>query len=350
MDAPRIGQVRVLLVQTAFLGDIILFTSVISAVKERHPDAEIWLLTTAAGEEALRFDSRLSRIIVFKKRGEDAGLGGLFRLARQLRESNFSVVYSAHKSFRTALLLWLAKIPERIGFDAALGGFLYSKTLAAQGSHAVERLLSLIGDPQELSPKHGLALTACPDAEIRAEQRDWARSSKRVLVAPGSAWETKRWSKEHYKDVVLKLIAEGWDVAVIGAPDERPVCEFVAAGTGARFFAGGTSIAQAIWLVKNAQLILCNDSALLHAASAFKVPTAAVFCATTPEQGFGPWQNISEIFGAEELECRPCGRHGGRRCPTGTGACMKNPGPVEVFAGIQRLMTRSAGESQAEVN
>jgi heptosyltransferase-2 len=112
----------------------------------------------------------------------------------------------------------------------------------------------------------------------------------------------------------------------------------VAGGTEVIDLTGKTDIAETMYIVKNARLIVCNDSMALHMASAFKVPNVAIFCATSPQFGFGPWKNRAVVVEKKDLTCRPCRRHGGRSCPTGTEACMKDLSPDEVIGAIKSLL------------
>lgn len=339
MAAPRIRQVKILLVQTGFLGDIILSTPVIGAMHELHPNCELWILTTEQGKSLVSNDKRVSGVLTFAKRGAEAGLAGLFRKAKKLKEKQFDLVYSLHKSFRTSLLLWLAGIPKRVGFSAASGSFLYSEQKRLQGDHAVVRALSIIGDGSVLSEKHELSLHLSAERQETEELLAWQKAAqKKVVIAPGSVWETKRWAKEHYRQVAQKCLDNGWKVAVLGSNQEREVCNFVSKGLSIETFGNSTSIDQAMWVVKHADLVICNDSALLHVASAFKVPTVAIFCATSPKFGFGPWRNKSRVVELLDLECRPCRRHGSQSCPTGTRACMELLLPERVMASINELL------------
>ena len=101
-------------------------------------------------------------------------------------------------------------------------------------------------------------------------------------------------------------------------------------------------MAEALPLYQDAALVVCNDSLALHLASAFKVPNVAVFCATSPEFGFGPWENCAEVVEKKELACKPCRRHGSMKCPTGTESCMNDLGADKVISAIQNVMDKNS--------
>jgi heptosyltransferase-2 len=145
-------------------------------------------------------------------------------------------------------------------------------------------------------------------------------------------------------------MAKDYPVVLLGAPSERAVSEKVARGIDVINLAGKTDISDAMLLVSNARLVVCNDSMALHMASAFKVPNVAIFCSTSPSFGFGPWQNNAVVLERDELECKPCGAHGWKRCPTGTEACMRELTPQTVVAAAEKLLGIDSGPRDRQVN
>jgi heptosyltransferase-2 len=154
-----------------------------------------------------------------------------------------------------------------------------------------------------------------------------------VALAPGSVWATKRWP--HYPSLA-RLLADRARVVVIGGSDDGPIARSVidAAGESNVIDATGrlTLLASAE-LIGRARAIVTNDSAPLHLASAMGTPTVAIFGPTVPAFGFGPLAGRSAIVEDDLLACRPCDRHGPRRCPLGHWKCMLLQTPERV-AGI----------------
>jgi len=337
---------RLLLVQTGFFGDVVLSTPVIAGLNKIHSGAELWVMTTPAASELVRHDPLVAGVISFDKRGVNAGPGGLWAAARDLRRRHFDAAYALHRSYRTALLLRLAGVPRRIGFRQAALGFLYHRQVSRQGPHEVLRNLCLLeGERAGIELSGDLRIFPPPDDKVSPALRDAAGGRGRTAVlAPGSAWPTKMWDWRGYRRVAEHLLGRGWRVVVIGSAGEVPVADRVAAGLGVANIAGKASLGEAVWLMSRAGLTVCNDSLALHLASAFKVPAVAVFCATSPAFGFGPWRNRAEVVEKRGLSCKPCRRHGGRRCPAGTQACMAGLPAEEVIAAIERVC---AAPSQA---
>lgn len=332
---------KILLVQTSFLGDTVLSTPVIAAIKKLYPTAELWMMVTPQAKALVERDPLLAGVIVFAKRGADAGIRGLWNKAREIRQQSFDMAYSLHKSWRTALVLALAKIPVRIGFSTAKLGFLYTRTVAREASlHDVLRNLCILGTtPGADSPDAELRLYAPDVSQLSTSVQQVVTSPPYVVLVPGSAWPTKMWNWEGYREVAQHFLARSKKVVVVGGPDEVAVARKVSESLPVQNLTGIASIAELLSVIKNAALVVCNDSMALHVASAFKVPTVPIFCATSPRFGFGPWRNRATIIEKEGLSCKPCRRHGGTVCPTGTESCMRDVPAPTVIAAAERLLS-----------
>ena len=332
---------KILLLQTSWLGDTILSTPVISNLNKIYPDSEIWMLTTRASAALVERDPLLRGVLTFDKRRKDRGAAGLIRTVRKIRQMNFDIAYSLHKSYRTSLLLWLSGIPQRVGFYDAGFRFLYHRLRRrALDRHDVHRNLSLLsGDfPGDVLDDE-LRLFAPEISEVdRNVAQAVAGLDHYIVLVPGSAWTTKMWPWEGYRAVARHLLEKGRPVVLLGDSSETTVNEQVAEDLQVTNLAGKTSIADAMFVIRNADLIICNDSMALHMASAFKVPGVAIFCSTSPAFGFGPWKNKAIVLEKENLECKPCGPHGRKRCPTGTEACMREVPPKRVIDAAEELL------------
>ncbi len=332
---------KILLVQTSFLGDTILSTPLIAALKKLHPDAELWIMTTPLAATLVKRDPLLTGVIPFAKRGLERGIKGLLRQAHKLRKMNFDMAYSLHRSARTSLLLALSRIPEKIGFKNAKLAFLYDITRPRpQELHDVLRNLALLNNGSQNTNLPDQLRLFAPEKRALAPllQTELPAPGSYVLMVPGSAWETKRWSAAGYHKVAKHLLKRGWLVVLLGSNEEVDVCQEVAGNLEVINLAGRGDLDSALYLTKHARLMVCNDSMALHMASACKIPTVVIFCATVPEFGFGPWQNRAIIVEKKGLSCRPCARHGNRQCPNQTRACMDELSEVEVIKAIDTLL------------
>ena len=238
-------------------------------------------------------------------------------------------------------MLWLARIPLRIGFSQAAFSFLYHRRVVRPRQvHEVRRNLALLREvaggleyKDELRVFTEEQLPRAPEIEGLL-----GCAGGYVVVAPGSVWPTKRWSAAGYRRVVEYLIAQGERVVLLGSREEAATARQVGEGLCVFDLVGRISLADSMKIVKQAKAVICNDSLVLHLASAFKIPTVVVFCATSPAFGFGPWKNRAEIVERRDLPCKPCRRHGGHRCPSGTEECMRGLSASEVIAAFERIL------------
>jgi heptosyltransferase-2 len=160
-----------------------------------------------------------------------------------------------------------------------------------------------------------------------------------IGIAPGSVWATKRWSVDGFAAVASALCQQGARCVVIGAPEDRERADAVVAAAGPRAISlvGRTDIATVVAVIDRLDLLVANDSAPMHIACAVGTPVVAVFCATTPALGYGPWGARARVVEAP-LACRPCQRHGGNSCPRGTEDCIRLITPAAVLAAAQTLL------------
>ena len=337
---------RILLAQTSFLGDVVLATSLARAVEEARPEDELFWLVRPDAAALLRPGAGAERVLVFDKRGSDRGWRGLFAAAKRLRGLHFDVAIAAQRSLRTALLLALAGIPRRIGFAGAPGALLYHERVPRRGAHARDRLLALaapLGAAAENPPAPALAIDPAAARSFEAELRaaGVAPGERLLLVAPGSAWATKRWPAARFAEAAQSLLGAQVDrVVVIGGAGDRGLAAEIAARLASGRvvdLTGRTDTAGMVAALSQATLVLANDSAPAHVAAALGVPVVAVFGPTVPEQGFAPLGASVRVVGLR-LECRPCSRHGSERCPIGTHACMRDLAAADVAEAGRELL------------
>lgn len=328
---------KILLVAASFIGDTILSTPVVDGIRRLHPDASLSIMTTPGSAPLLVHDPRIDHIITFDKRNREKGISGMIRKAAELRRSRFDRVYSLHRSYRTTALLFLAKIPVRIGFDDARLRFLYTRTARRhRDRHAVIANLSILfeeADEQTFDTR--MTLYAPEKEQISPATRELTLHLPRpyALLAPGSVWATKQWDISGFFATARYLLDRGIAVVLTGSPGDRETCGQISRDLPVVDLSGKIPLTDTMAMVKNSCLVVCNDSMALHMASAFGTPTVAVFCATSPSIGFGPWKNPNaRVVEDNSLACRPCGRHGGMTCPAGTGACMKIPAETVIQA------------------
>jgi heptosyltransferase-2 len=341
---------RILLVQTAFLGDVILTTPLLAALRRHDPNAELAMLVTPAAAPLVASHPALDRVLVDDKRGGGRAVLGLVGLVRRLRAQRFTTAIAAHKSVRTALALGAAGIPRRIGFATAPAAALYTERVPRPlDRHDRDRLLGLLtplGVPRlpDALTRPWIAVDAATRARAAALLAPHASDRHPfAAICPGSAWRTKRWPTAAFGALVRTLVADGYRCLLLGAPDEHALTAAVqqASGNRAVDLAGQTDMPLLAAVMAHAAVAITNDSAPMHVATAAGVPQVAIFCATVPGQGYGPLGPRALVV-QRDLACRPCGRHGGARCPRGTDDCMDLVTVEDVRAAVARVRALAA--------
>ncbi len=319
-----------LIIQTAFLGDVVLTTPLLAALAERHGPVDV--VTTPAAAALVETHPAVGTVLRYDKRGADRGLGGLWRLGARLRARRYARVYLPHRSWRSAALALLARAGERVGFADAPAAPTYTRRVPRpRTGHEVERLLSLAGpEPESAAPAPPVhvALTADDRAAADAWLRGRGVGDGFVALAPGSIWGTKRWPG--YAELAAALEVP---VVVVGGREDAALAETVAAAAPGRVHnaAGALGLRGSAALLARAAVLVTNDSAPLHLATAVGTPVVAVFGPTVPAFGFGPRGARDVVVEHRSLSCRPCSAHGPQVCPLGHHRCMREL-PVEAVA------------------
>ncbi len=329
-----------LVVQTSFLGDVVLTTPLVSALRRCVAPRRLDVLVRPEAAPLLDGHPDVDRVLIDDKRGRDRGALGALRIAGRLRRERFDVVVSPHRSLRTALVLAAARIPRRVGFRDSRGAFLYHQRVPRdRRRHDVERNLALVTPFGGVPDEPALHLPVTPAAAASAGALLPAGPGPLVGLAPGSVWATKRWTAGGFAAVAAGLASAGARCVLLGGPDEVSLAEEIRARSGGRalVLAGKTDVATLVAVVDRLALLVCNDSAPMHVACALGVPVVAVFCATTPALGYGPYGPRATVVEAD-LACRPCARHGGRRCPRGTEDCMRLVEPATVLTAARAAL------------
>ncbi len=316
-----------LVVQTAFLGDVVLTTPLLAALAVG--DGPLDVVTTPAAASLLETHPAVRHVIPYDKRGADRGWRGLRALAGRLQAERYGVAYLPHRSLRSAALALLARIPRRVGYRDGWR-YLYTESHPRPAAgHEIDRLLALAGQPASPADMPSLGLTA---ADVEAATR-WLREARIappfVALAPGSIWGSKRWP--HFPELARRLAGRARAV-VVGSREDAPLAAHI---VGAANACGALTLRQSAALVQQASVLVTNDSAPLHFAQAVGTPTVAIFGPTIPAFGFGPRGLRDQVLGVGGLTCRPCSPHGPARCPLGHHSCMQSLAVDEVVRAIE---------------
>jgi heptosyltransferase-2 len=312
---------KILIIQTAFIGDVILATALIEKIKAHFSEAEIDFLLRKGNESLLLGHPKLRNVLIWNKK--EAKQKNLYRLIQQVRQENYDVVINVQRHLSTGLLTAFSGAKMSIGFQKNPLSFLFTRQIAhlfGDGTHEVERNQSLIKsftDDQASKPK-------LYPSEGDFEQVRLYKRNRYVCIAPASVWFTKQYPREKWAELCNHLPKET-TIYLLGAASDQGLCEWIKTNSehpDIQILAGKISLLASAALMKDAVMNYVNDSAPMHLASAMNAPTSAVYCSTVPAFGYGPLADESKIIETSEpLPCRPCGNHGAKTCPEGHFKC-----------------------------
>ena len=323
-----------LIIQTSFLGDVVLSTPLIAHLART---GVVDVVTNPGAAPLLAGNPAIRRVILYDKRGADDGVAGLFRVAARVRaESPGSTAYLAQGSLRSAALAVAAGYRRRIGFNTSAGKWLYTQRMThRREQHHAERLLRLaIGNDPVVEPA-ALIPSLFPSDDDRESvaallSTSGANEQTVIAFAPGSAWATKRWPR--FPELAAALASHGRIVVIGGTADREFATAIRSAVPNIIDATGKLSLLASAELIRRAVLLVTNDSLPQHLASAMGTPTVTIYGPTIPGFGFGPLAPRSSTVGHEFLDCRPCHPHGPPECPLGHHRCMRDLGGADVLS------------------
>jgi heptosyltransferase-2 len=316
---------KVLVIQTAYLGDTVFTSALVASLARRWPQARLELCVAPRGRDVALAMPNVSQVHVFEKRGKDKTLAGFSRMASILRERQFDLAVLPHRSLRTALLARRAGIPLRVGFAGNVGSLFYTSRVRTKARGFLEREADLArhfgAEPGAMLLK---PLPECLDAARGALGP--ALREPLAAICLGSEWETKIWPDSRMAQLLRTLRERGFRPVLLGGPQERASAHAVGAAGGC-IDTTGNPIGEALAILSFCALAVGGDTGLVHAARALGVPTVAIFGPTTSEvHQFGPRERAVSL----NLDCSPCSAHGSRRCPLGHHRCMRDLEPTLV--------------------
>ncbi len=339
---------RILIIQTAFIGDCVLTTPFIRRTREAYgEDAVVAVLTTPDGKGVFDGNPNIDEIIVYDKRNSDARLSTHFGVVNDLLARKFDIAFLPHRSFRTGLMAMMARIPERVGFTKSGGSIFYTKSVQKQMDlPEPERLLDLITVFGHRPKPCPLEVFPGKAREKKAEEllaKIGLADKRFVTVAPGSVWGTKRYPTDLFVEVIRGLFKEKLveNAILLGGESDADLCDKIIAkaGSGTFSLAGETDILTSAVIISKSKLFIGNDSGPSHLAAAVGTPVVTIFGPTIPEFGFIPYgDNVTIVEPPIELKCRPCSPHGKMDCPRGDHACMMSIFPDKIIGAAARAL------------
>ena len=339
-------QKKILVIQTAFPGDAILTLPFIQELKKQKANYFIDVLCIPLTAEIFEASPYIDSVIQMDKKGKQKSFFSFLRFIKELRLKNYDIVFSPHRSLRSALITLSLSVKESYGFENSSLKFAYKYCVKYDPfNHEVRRNLEFI-DSDFSGEKWRILPEILVSKDSKKRVLDYLNENgikKFVAIAPGTVWETKKYPIEYFKLVVQYFTKNEFNVIVIGSAEDKILCENLTMD-GEKFVfitAGEFSFIETIELLKSCSLLICNDSAPTHMGMCADIPVLTIYCSTVPEFGFYPYNNRSDYISFNELNCKPCGIHGFNSCPTATFDCAKLLDPKVVIAKAEKLIANA---------
>ncbi|MFM7015584.1 MAG: glycosyltransferase family 9 protein [Bacteroidota bacterium] len=316
---------KVLVIQTAFIGDVILCTSLIASIKNSNPSCEIDVLVRKGNEGLLTNNPHVRLVHTWDKTKNK--ISSVFTVVQSIRKEHYDLIINLQRFASSGIMTVLGGAKETRGFDKNPLSFLFTKKFnhqidTANPTHEINRNFLLAADICEVLMRPSL------HPSVKDVERISIYTHKNfICIAPASVWFTKQLPFEKWVELIQKYNAlkpDNWIYILGGKGDKKLGDELISRSEISTItnLSGEMNFLESAALMKRAQMNYVNDSGPLHICSAMNAPVTAFFCSTTPNYGFGPLSDQSIIIESQgKLACKPCGLHGYKACPKGHFSC-----------------------------
>ena len=312
---PEFLKKKILIIQTAYLSDVILATSLAEKLFEHFPYAQIDFMLRKGTEALLENHPFIHKLYLWDKRKER--YKSLIKIIADIRKERYLYVINLQPYLSSGIVTVFSGSTVKIGFENNPVSKYFNKTFKYDKNdkkHEIDRLHVLIKSITDADP-------AMPHLYPDMQQiKKTARYKKMqyITISPASEWYGKQLPAEKWI-LLIKNLEKNYKIYLLGAPEDKTLCESIRLkAESPRTFnlAGKLSLLESAALMKDAVMNYTNDSVPLHLATAMNAPVTAVYCSTVPSSGFVPLSDDAYIVETgKELSCRPCGINGKKHCP-----------------------------------
>jgi len=329
---------KILVRSTNWVGDAVMTTPALVALRSQYPQAEIVVLANPLVAELFQFHPSVDRVMIYDKKGWHQGVRGMLRLVKEIRTEHFDAAFMLQNAIEAALIAWFARIPRRAGYTTdgrrLLLNYPVTVTAADKQLHHTDYYLGLLTQLGISGGDNKLCL-ACSETEQR-----WAgevlQSDNVIAINPGAAYgSAKRWLPERFA-AVADTLALHYDARILltGGPGEIEIGADIAAAMKCQPLnkIGKTSVREMMSLLAHSRLLVTNDSGPMHVAAAFSTPIVAVFGPTDHTTTCPASANVKIV--RKQVDCAPCML---RQCPTDH-RCMTEITAADVIIAAKQLL------------
>ncbi len=332
-------QQKILVIQTAFIGDVVLATALLESIHQNNPNTSISILVRKGNEALFKAHPFLDQVLVWDK--QQNKYGHWLQLLNTIRKNKFDAVVNVQRYAATGLWTALSGAKMKIGFDKNPFAFLFTHKIAHQsvgnGLHEIERNHALLAPLGSLPKVKPALYPSIEDEKMVAAYQ----AQPYLCMAPASVWFTKQFPVQQWIKLLKQLPFNG-PIYLLGGPGDKPLNDQIMQAlqmSNLVNMAGRLSFLASAALQKKAVLNYVNDSAPMHFASAVDAPVAAIYCSTIPDFGYGPLSSKSFIIETKQaLACRPCGLHGKKQCPLQHFNCAETIELEQIYQPLQQVL------------
>ena len=351
---------KILVIQTAFIGDVVLATALVESLHEQYPQSSIDIVVRKGNEPLFNEHPFINELIVWDKK--NSKYLNWLSILKKMRVKNYDVLINLQRFAATGLWTILANANTTIGFDKNPFSFLFThkvkhdistlnQNISASAVHEINRnhaLTSSLGEFPLAMPK--LYPTKSDYEKVKVYQ-----AQKYITIAPASVWFTKQFPLTAWVSLINELKFEG-PIYILGGPADKALGDAIVnevsklnsntstssniSSTSKKIInlSGELGFLASAALQQKAVLNYVNDSAPMHFCSAVNAPVVAIYCSTITAFGFGPLSTNSFIVETQEqLACRPCGLHGKKQCPLGHFNCAHSIENAQLIAPLLQM-------------
>lgn len=335
---------RILFIQTAYPGDAILTLPAIKKLKDFFPDSTVDVLCIPTTEKIFSASPFVDHSIIIDKKDKHKSLVNTYKFIKQLKQKNYTKIYSAHRSLRTSLIVLLLEVRETFGFDNSALFHIYKNIIMYDSSkHEVQRNLDLVGFEYD-----DQSWRIIPEVISNQDSRDKITSflkqnnlsDRFIAIAPGSVWNTKKYPADYFEVIIKHFVERKIKILLIGGENDKAITDDISSKFSDNVIntAGNFSIIESIELLKYARLLISNDSAPTHMGMCADTKVLTIYCSTVPDFGFYPYNKKSSSISFNDLKCKPCGIHGHDKCPIKTFDCAMKLLPDKVIVKVEEML------------
>lgn len=332
---------KILVIRFSSLGDVVLTTGIYPNIKAQWPDCEISVLTKGAFSALFDGNPCVDHVYYYDPKKQPFS-----QLTKEIRQEAFDIIIDLHSNIRSWFIRFISGAPITMPIQKMVWErrklVWFKRTAPALQKSFRERVLECL-EHLEVPVTH-TETQLFPNRDPRfLDSLSLPESGTLIGMAPGARHKTKQWTPEGFAEVANRFgKKENTMILLLGGKEDQEVARDVSKRLVVPYhdLTGWTSIPELTALMAKLDVLLTNDSGLLHMGEALNIPVVTLFGPTVRGFGFAPYRPTSVVIEVNDLPCRPCTLHGDEKCPVRHHLCMKNIDVEAVYSAMQTLLDK----------